>query len=283
MGYNTVIVRLQRCGNAATSLRLGCYNVRGYNAGTMGLQKRDSAGFMSLAETHGFLCPSSQAIWYYSFMMTSSRMLFVLVTFLTHWVPAYLVDGAATVVGKKPQYNIVTVRLQDVDEEVGWSLNNNRWSKRVLEWRPWSDDLRKAAGRNWIRLAEDRAQRRSLGEAYVRQWTAISRLHDDDDDEATRLNMTRLFNEMCDADKHIFDFDTSCIDWNEYFANYMRGIRVYLLKDPLSTVPGSLKKFQRLKMLHYFVLTVIGLLFLRRNASPSHTPPPPVRRPPLQP
>jgi hypothetical protein len=49
---------------------------------------------------------------------------------------------------------------------------DNRWGKRVLEWRPrlgkrsvgrpqarWSDDLR----RRW----------RELGEAYVQQWTVV--------------------------------------------------------------------------------------------------------------
>jgi hypothetical protein len=45
---------------------------------------------------------------------------------------------------------------------------NNRWGKRVLEWRPrlgkrsvgrpqarWSEDLRRT-GRSWMRVAEDR-------------------------------------------------------------------------------------------------------------------------------
>jgi hypothetical protein len=48
---------------------------------------------------------------------------------------------------------------------------DNRWGKRVLEWRPrlgkrcvgrpqarWSDDLRRMAGRSWMRVAEDRAR-----------------------------------------------------------------------------------------------------------------------------
>ena len=61
---------------------------------------------------------------------------------------------------------------------------DNRWSKRALEWRPrlgkrsvgrpptrWSDDLRRVAGSGWMRRAEDRAQWRTLGEAYVQQWT----------------------------------------------------------------------------------------------------------------
>jgi hypothetical protein len=62
---------------------------------------------------------------------------------------------------------------------------DNRWGKRVLEWRPrlgkrsvgrpparWDDDLR-TAGRCWMCQAEDRALWRSLGEAYVQQWTNI--------------------------------------------------------------------------------------------------------------
>jgi hypothetical protein len=48
---------------------------------------------------------------------------------------------------------------------------DNRWGKRVLVWRPrlgkrsverpqarWSDDLRRTAGRSWMRVAEDRAR-----------------------------------------------------------------------------------------------------------------------------
>jgi hypothetical protein len=63
---------------------------------------------------------------------------------------------------------------------------DNRWGKRVLEWRPrlgkrsvgrpqarWSDDLRGTAGGSWMRVAEDRARWRVIGEAYVLQWTVI--------------------------------------------------------------------------------------------------------------
>ncbi|CAB3248796.1 unnamed protein product [Arctia plantaginis] len=63
---------------------------------------------------------------------------------------------------------------------------DNRWGKRVLEWRPrlgkrsvgrpqarWSDDLRKMAGRSWMREAQNRSKWRAMGEAYVQQWTAI--------------------------------------------------------------------------------------------------------------
>jgi hypothetical protein len=54
---------------------------------------------------------------------------------------------------------------------------DNRWGKRVLNWRPclgkrsvgrpqarWSDNLRRTAGRNWMRVAEDRAKWREVRE-----------------------------------------------------------------------------------------------------------------------
>jgi hypothetical protein len=64
---------------------------------------------------------------------------------------------------------------------------DNRYAtKRVLEWRPrigkrcvgrpqarWSDDLCRTAGRSWMRVAEDRARWRDVGEAYVQQWTVV--------------------------------------------------------------------------------------------------------------
>ena len=63
---------------------------------------------------------------------------------------------------------------------------DDRWSRKVLEWRPrvgkrrvgrpparWTDDLKKVAGSGWMKKAGDRALWRSLGEAYLQQWTAI--------------------------------------------------------------------------------------------------------------
>jgi hypothetical protein len=37
----------------------------------------------------------------------------------------------------------------------------------------WSDDLRRTAGKSLMRVAEDRARWRKVGETYVQQWTAV--------------------------------------------------------------------------------------------------------------
>ena len=62
---------------------------------------------------------------------------------------------------------------------------DNRWGRKVLEWRPrtgrrsvgrpparWTDDLVRVAGSRWIQMAWDRSLWRSMGEAYVQQWTS---------------------------------------------------------------------------------------------------------------
>jgi hypothetical protein len=89
---------------------------------------------------------------------------------------------------KKPHHN-----PRNHNNHLKWQLachlscrTDNCWGKRVLEWRPhlskrgvgrpqarWTDDLRRTAGRSWMRLAEDRARWRAIGEAYVQQWTLV--------------------------------------------------------------------------------------------------------------
>ncbi|KPJ15508.1 hypothetical protein RR48_09437 [Papilio machaon] len=60
---------------------------------------------------------------------------------------------------------------------------HGRWGRKVLEWQPrtgrrsvgrpparWTDDLVKAVGVYWIRVAQDRSFWRSLGEACAQLW-----------------------------------------------------------------------------------------------------------------
>lgn len=62
-------------------------------------------------------------------------------------------------------------------------MRDDRWTKRLLEWRPrmdkrtrgrpptrWSDDLKKIS-KNWMQTAQNRCKWKKAGEAYVQQWT----------------------------------------------------------------------------------------------------------------
>ncbi|GFO41883.1 endonuclease-reverse transcriptase [Plakobranchus ocellatus] len=61
---------------------------------------------------------------------------------------------------------------------------DNRWTKRCTEWQPrsgrrdrrrpearWMDDIRRAAGPQWQRKAQDRRKWKTSAEGYILQWT----------------------------------------------------------------------------------------------------------------
>lgn len=44
----------------------------------------------------------------------------------------------------------------------------------------------------------------------------------------------------------MFNFDMKQLNWDKFFYNYIRGLRVYLLKDDLSTLPQAMVRWKRL-------------------------------------
>ena len=63
-------------------------------------------------------------------------------------------------------------------------MTDNRWTRRILEWRPrqdafrnrgrpptrWSDDIKRVSN-NWMQEAQSRVKWKQQREAYVQQWT----------------------------------------------------------------------------------------------------------------
>ena len=67
----------------------------------------------------------------------------------------------------------------------------------------------------------------------MREWEFIS------------SNPDQLMTKMSADDKTTFNFDVRQIDWESYMENYVVGVRKYLLKDGLSSLPlarNNLKK-----------------------------------------
>ncbi|XP_028177308.1 fatty acyl-CoA reductase wat-like [Ostrinia furnacalis] len=163
--------------------------------------------FMSYTETNGLDVPPSQAVYYYLFKLTASRWLYTMYCFFLHWLPAYIIDGIAMLIGKKPMLRKAYTKISKFSEVLAYFA--------------------------------------------LKQWKFYNR------------NTQNLFSELCDADKRLFDFDMSNLNWNDYFYSYVRGIRVYLLKDPLDTVPKSVTKHTRLRYLHYTFCCLLSLGVLR--------------------
>lgn len=54
-------------------------------------------------------------------------------------------------------------------------------------------------------------------------------------------NTTTLIDGLSKQDKSLFMFDAAKIDWDTYMKKYMIGIRTYIIKDPIETIPEGLK------------------------------------------
>ncbi|XP_045529369.1 fatty acyl-CoA reductase wat-like [Pieris brassicae] len=159
--------------------------------------------FMNYAHTHGFTMASSKAIWCYMLFLINNALLFKALNILLHWIPAYVCDGVAVMIGKKPMLKKVYTKID-----------------------------------KWIHFNEIFA---------CHTW------------KMENSNTIELLRELNEADRHIFDFDISALDWNSYMYNYMMGIRLFLVKDPKETIPWGIKKQYFLIIANYIVMIIYAI------------------------
>lgn len=68
----------------------------------------------------------------------------------------------------------------------------------------------------------------------------------------TNDNVKALHKKMTPEDRENFHCNMMEVCWDTYFQTYIVGIRVYLIKDPLDTLPEARVKWQR----YIYVLTI---------------------------
>ncbi|CAH1382131.1 unnamed protein product [Tenebrio molitor] len=73
----------------------------------------------------------------------------------------------------------------------------------------------------------------------------------------TNGNVKRLWDRTNDGDRKLFPFDIRLVKWDRYYSNFLKGIRIYLLKDPLNTVPEARIRMQRFEIAHSILLFAI--------------------------
>lgn len=70
-----------------------------------------------------------------------------------------------------------------------------------------------------------------------------------------RDNNTRsLAKRMSKLDQSLFQMDMNNLDWDEYFQAHVFGIRLYILKDPLESIPEGIKRAKKLVNHHFIKL-----------------------------
>lgn len=74
-------------------------------------------------------------------------------------------------------------------------------------------------------------------------------------------NTQKLIKRMSFKDRVLFKFDIIELNWQTYFDNYARGIRVYLLKDPMSTLTEGRERQHR-KLVSQLVSAAVVVVVL---------------------
>ncbi|XP_012528500.1 fatty acyl-CoA reductase wat isoform X2 [Monomorium pharaonis] len=79
----------------------------------------------------------------------------------------------------------------------------------------------------------------------------------------TNNRLHTLMSKLTFKDREKFYCDIRDVDWNTYFETYIKGIRVYLIKDPLDTLPQARVKWQRLYWSHQALKLILAYITMR--------------------
>jgi fatty acyl-CoA reductase len=151
--------------------------------------------------------PLNDVLWYPGGSFKSNRIWNNINDFFVHYVPAYLMDVAARLSGKKP----VMLRVYQ--------------------------KLTKATT--------------SLQFFTTHQW------------HFTTDNMMELYDKLSPEDQKLFNFNVKEVNWPNYIGKYCLGMRKYVLKEDLSTLPAARKHMRKMYWVHKITQFFLILLFWR--------------------
>ncbi|XP_046831976.1 fatty acyl-CoA reductase wat-like [Vespa crabro] len=141
------------------------------------------------------------------FLTLKNEYFLYLCIILFHWIPGFIVDSLAFLVGRKPGLLNIYRKVHKLSNVMNFFATH--------------------------------------------QW------------EFTNDNVSKIWNKLSVVDKNKFFFNISDLDWDSYLLTYCKGVRVFLLNDPLETVNDAKILHKRLRIIHYTTGIVLLILLLR--------------------
>lgn len=169
--------------------------------------------FLDTTYEIGITAPPSKALWYFCLLTIKSFRLHRLAVFLLHTLPAVLLDTLALLLGKKRRLSFIPERKPNNKRIFGIT---NLVICRVYKLYQKIDKLTAAP-------------------AFFTTHTW----------NFTDKNVVNAFETMSPTDKEIFKFDLAKLSWESYMRDYYMGMRQYILKDEISTIPAAKKRYER--------------------------------------
>ncbi|KAL2734726.1 fatty acyl-CoA reductase wat-like isoform X2 [Vespula maculifrons] len=78
----------------------------------------------------------------------------------------------------------------------------------------------------------------------------------------TNKRWNELTRKLTTEDRELFFCDMKDLVWDSYFQTYFLGIRIFILKDPILTLPEAHIKWRRLYWMHQALKLIIACVFL---------------------
>lgn len=75
-------------------------------------------------------------------------------------------------------------------------------------------------------------------------------------------NVLKLWDKMNPVDRKIFNFNMETLNWEHYFVQHIKGLRVYLLKDPMDTLELARVRYRKMYLAHCTIKALGALLLL---------------------
>ncbi|XP_012270706.1 fatty acyl-CoA reductase wat-like [Orussus abietinus] len=76
-------------------------------------------------------------------------------------------------------------------------------------------------------------------------------------------NVNSMVDKLTTRDRENFFCDIKALSWEKFFEMYIQGIRVYLIKDPLDTLPEAREKWRKLYWIHQVTKVILAYVALR--------------------
>ncbi|XP_050422306.1 fatty acyl-CoA reductase wat-like [Adelges cooleyi] len=156
--------------------------------------------FIEMNRRHGIYWPTIRAIWYYSFMPTNNIYVYLLLKFMCHIIPGFILDTLAVLAGQKPILLKIYKKIDKVRDILAY----------------FSD----------------------------KEWTFIND------------RTLKLWDTLDSQDKELFNFDIHQLSWEYFSQAHCLGLRVYLVKDDIHTLPSARKRWERLHLAHKALMAV---------------------------
>ncbi|KOB66782.1 Uncharacterized protein OBRU01_07611 [Operophtera brumata] len=201
------------------------------------MEFRNELSFYLSNDVRNFASP--KAIWWGFAFETSNYYSHLLYTVFLHYIPAYLVDGVSSLIGKKSGMKLITKpALPGAWPKAGTACRQNGHAYNSISTR--------------LLTLYKKIYKMAIVMSY---FTTNEWIFKDE-------NTVGLRKRMSENDRLIYNFDITDINISELVVLWALGLRKYVVKDGLKNTQVGIERQQKFKIITFAMLSIFCLCLL---------------------